>query len=178
MEKLYIEYAKGLLLEAKEENLDLKMLRNQIDVLSQIFKKEPGFAGFLSNSLINLDEKYKVIDNTFKDFDSLIIRFIKLITLNGRGIYIYDIFRFSLRQFDEFLGIEKGIIYSAKPLSNENIEKITNVLKEIKNKDVVLKNEIDESLIGGIKVCLQNDIFDASIAKSLKNIKVLLKGDN
>lgn len=177
MENLYSRYAIALLDVAKEDKNDLVILRNEINVLLQIFKKEPRFARFLNTNSINLQEKYEVIDNVFKDFKLLIKNFIKLICKQNRGIFIYDIFKECLKTFDSYLNIEKGYVYSKTPLSEENMSKIKTALQNKKNKIIELENIVDENIIGGIKVTLANDIYDSTINKRLENMrKSLLKG--
>ena len=46
------------------------------------------------------------------------------------------------------------------------------------NKKVVLKNRIDNTLIGGIKVVVDDYNFDGSIKNKLSKLNQYLKGDN
>ena len=79
MNDLYSRYAIAFVELAKESKLDLYSLRNETNVLTQIFKKELRLTRFLSINSIKLESKYEVIDNVFKGFNHLLINFIKLI---------------------------------------------------------------------------------------------------
>lgn len=176
---LYSHYALALLEASKEGKYDLFSLREEINVLTQIFKKESRLTRFLSIKTISLDEKYQVIDNVFKDFNHLLVNFIKIIVNNNRATFLYDIFKESLKQFDAYLSIEKGIIYSSKKLSDENINKIKKALENKINKKIELINEVDESIIGGFKITLDNSIYDTTVNTRLEKMKeTLLKGGN
>ena len=77
MNDLYSRYAIAFVELAKESKLDLYSLRNETNVLTQIFKKELRLTRFLSINSIKLESKYEVIDNVFKGFNHLLINFIK-----------------------------------------------------------------------------------------------------
>jgi len=176
---LTINYAIALLDASKEEKKDLYLLEKEVSFCVEIFKNNRDLARFLELTTVTNEEKYKVIDNVFKDFDSIIINFIKLIVLRSRAHYIYDIFKEAEKKFNAYLKVEKVIVYSSEPLSIENLEKIKKALESKNNKRYELKNEIDKALIGGIKVVTENDIYDASIKQKIESMKkALLKGGN
>lgn len=177
MNDLYSRYAIAFVELAKESKLDLYSLRTETNLLTQIFKKELRFRRFLSLNSIKLESKYEVIDNVFKDFNHLLINFIKLIVSKNRSAFIYDIFKETLKEFDSYLAIEKGVVYSSTKLSEENLNKLKKALEKKINKTLDLTNVVDESIIGGFKICLENSIYDSTINTRLNKLKeTLLKG--
>ena len=177
MNDLYSRYAIAFVELAKESKLDLYSLRNETNVLTQIFKKESRFRRFLSINSIKLESKYEVIDNVFKGFNHLLFNFIKLIVSKNRSAFIYDILKETLKEFDSYLTIEKGVVYSSTKLSEENLNKLKKALEKKINKTLDLTNVVDESIIGGFKICLENSIYDSTINTRLNKLKeTLLKG--
>lgn len=177
MNDLYSRYAIAFVELAKESKLDLYSLRNETNVLTQIFKKELRLTRFLSINSIKLESKYEVIDNVFKDFNHLLINFIKLIVSKNRSAFIYDILKETLKELDSYLTIEKGVVYSSTKLSEENLNKLKKALEKKINKTIDLTNVVDESIIGGFKICLENSIYDSTINTRLNKLKeTLLKG--
>lgn len=177
MNDLYSRYAIAFIELAKESKLDLYSLRNETNVLTQIFKKELRLTRFLSINSIKLESKYEVIDNVFKDFNHLLINFIKLIVSKNRSAFIYDILKETLKELDSYLTIEKGVVYSSTKLSEENLNKLKKALEKKINKTLDLTNVVDESIIGGFKICLENSIYDSTINTRLNKLKeTLLKG--
>ena len=177
MNDLYSRYAIAFVELAKESKLDLYSLRNETNVLTQIFKKELRLTRFLSVNSIKLESKYEVIDNVFKDFNHLLINFIKLIVSKNRSAFIYDILKETLKELDSYLAIEKGVVYSSTKLSEENLNKLKKALEKKINKTLDLTNVVDESIIGGFKICLENSIYDSTINTRLNKLKeTLLKG--
>lgn len=177
MNDLYSRYAIAFVELAKESKLDLYSLRNETNVLTQIFKKELRLTRFLSVNSIKLESKYEVIDNVFKDFNHLLINFIKLIVSKNRSTFIYDILKETLKELDSYLTIEKGVVYSSAKLSEENLNKLKKALEKKINKTLDLTNVVDKSIIGGFKICLENSIYDSTINTRLNKLKeTLLKG--
>lgn len=177
MNDLYSRYAIAFVELAKESKLDLYSLRNETNALTQIFKKELRLTRFLSINSIKLESKYEVIDNVFKDFNHLLINFIKLIVSKNRSAFIYDILKETLKELDSYLTIEKGVVYSSTKLSEENLNKLKKALEKKINKTLDLTNVVDESIIGGFKICLENSIYDSTINTRLNKLKeTLLKG--
>ncbi len=179
MNDLYNRYALALLDIAKEEN-KVKEYRQEVVSFITVLKENPGLIKFLDSYNVTSNEKLELIDGKLAKFYSEnIINYIKVILKNNRGYYLYSIFKETLMRFDDYLSIEQGIIYSTIPLTNKDMLKVTEAIERNTNKNVVLKNVIDPSIIGGIKVVLKNDIYDASILSRVDALKdSLLKKGN
>ncbi len=68
-------------------------------------------------------------------------------------------------------GIIKAEITSASILDAEVKEKLRHALaKKYSAKDVELKEKIDPSLIGGVKIRFRDEVYDATIKKSLRTL--------
>jgi F-type H+-transporting ATPase subunit delta len=179
MNELYNRYALALLDLAKEEN-KVEDFQKEVSSLKTVFKDNPEFIEFLNS--YNFDEKTKfdfIDKNLGKPYSPELINYIKIIVHHRRGGLIYKIFNETLMRFNDYLNIEHGTIYSTIPLDKKEMERIVAVIEKNTSKRVELKNVIDPSLIGGIKVVLKNDIYDASIKSKIVNLKqTLLKGGN
>ena len=100
--------------------------------------------------------------------------FLKLIIKNNR----INKFNLIAKEFNklcnDYLNIKEGIIYSTEALSKEQIKRVEDKLSEVINTKVELTNQIDEKLIGGIKVIVDEKIFDGSIKNKLEKLKSTL----
>lgn len=72
---------------------------------------------------------------------------------------------------NDYFGIKIGKIYSAYDLLPEEIVRIEDVMSEKEDRKVKLKMIKDESLIGGIKVEIDNHIYDDSLSYRLESLK-------
>lgn len=64
-----------------------------------------------------------------------------------------------------------GCVYSARELPQLQIEKIQNAISTQLDREVVLENKIDESLIAGVKVVINNVVWDGSYKAKLKILR-------
>jgi len=179
MNELYNRYALALLDLAKEEN-KVEQYRQEVASLRLVLKDNPDFSKLLASVTVSKEEKESVIDDCLKNnYSEIIINFFKVIVKNGRANFLYKIFNETLLRFEDELNIERGVVYSTIALSQEQIDKISDVIEKNCNKHVSLINKIDPGLIGGIKVVLRNDIYDASLKTKIESLKeALLKGGN
>ena len=60
-------------------------------------------------------------------------------------------------------GITVGIIYSAVPLDSDRLERFEKETGKLLRKNVRLENEVDKSLIGGVKIFADGKMIDASL---------------
>lgn len=174
MDSLINRYALGLFSIAIEENKVLEY-KNSIKMLKQIVIENNDLMHLFSSYFILQDEKEKVIDNIFKDFDLYIVNFLKIIIKNKRVDQMINIFNEFNKMCNGHLKIKEGIIYSTESLSKEDIDKVEIKFKELLSNDVELENVIDEKLIGGYKVVIEDKVFDGSIKNKLEFMKLSLK---
>ena len=60
-------------------------------------------------------------------------------------------------------------------MNQEELQKLEKVLSEKFDMKLVLKNEVDPSIIGGIVINLDGKVIDDSVKSGLENLKVALK---
>ena len=68
-------------------------------------------------------------------------------------------------------GISEGFIYSAQKLTKEEIERISSSISKKIGKKVYLLPKIDEELIGGFKIVIDDYVFDTSILHKIEELK-------
>lgn len=69
-------------------------------------------------------------------------------------------------------GLADAIVYSVKALSDSEMNALTDVFsKRLGVKSLRVTNEIDNELIGGIKLVVGNQVFDGSVLAQLNRIK-------
>lgn len=68
-------------------------------------------------------------------------------------------------------GITQANVATAHPLSSESEKKLVKELNEFIKGRVEIKKRIDEKLIGGVVIQIEDTLIDASIKRSLENLK-------
>lgn len=68
-------------------------------------------------------------------------------------------------------GIKQAEVTSAKPLGREDEKNVLRVLNDMLKADVELKKNIDESLIGGVVIRVEDKVIDASVKNNLEQLR-------
>lgn len=86
----------------------------------------------------------------------------------------------TLRDFNRLLAAHKGeleaTVTSAVALSKKQKDALSKKLKLSMGRDVLLNEEVDESLLGGLIVKVGSRQIDSSLKTKLSNLKVAMKG--
>ncbi|QJG67000.1 F0F1 ATP synthase subunit delta [Mycoplasma phocoenae] len=143
----------------------------QFKKITSAFRDEPDFAKVLNSYSIPNEDKYKMIDNVFSGNDQLIINFIKILSkehMITKIVYIYEVFR---NFYYEAKKIKRGTIFSTTPLTEKEIEQFTQKYSIMFNFNLILKNRIDKSIIGGVKIVIDDIVIDNTILNQLNKLK-------
>ena len=153
-----------------------KLLESQEEVreLKKIFIENPDFIVILSSSYKSLEEKIEIIDKTLVGVDDEIKSLIKIICQNHRAQYIVEVFDDFNSLVNEYRGVKEGLVYSTIKLSEEQLNKLNKKISEVEKTPTELKNIIDPSLIGGVKIVINDHIYDGSIKHHIKDMKLSL----
>ncbi|MBQ4255720.1 MAG: ATP synthase F1 subunit delta [Bacilli bacterium] len=174
MEELFSNYANALygLIDRDKSEEYLSVLQGFCLVLNE----NPEANQALSSPNLSKDEKDKIVDiclgkNTLphiKAFLMLIISHHRVRQLGG----IVDAFQSLV---DEAKGRRQGIVYSSTPLSEKQIKELEQAFQKRNGYEVRLKNKVDETLLGGLKVALDGKVYDGSLKAKLLELQKTLK---
>jgi F-type H+-transporting ATPase subunit delta len=73
-------------------------------------------------------------------------------------------------------GMREGVLETAVELSTRDIEALQKSLKAHMGQDISLRQEVKESLLGGVVLRLGSLMIDASIATQLMKLRQVMKG--
>ncbi len=173
MKEITSRYAEALYSLKKDEN-SLESSQNEIKELIKVLKENPDFLVVLNSSYKEFEEKEQIIDKVFIGVDEEIKTLIKIVVKNHRGQYLTEIFENYNSLVNEYRGVIEGLVYSTEPLSESQLAKLNSAIGKIETRPVELKNIIDPSLIGGVKVVINDHIYDGSIKRHINDMKIAL----
>jgi len=180
--RIGIRYAKALFFLASEFN-KTEDIRNDMALIGNTFKENPQLKKFLGRPIIRDTKKTIVINEIFKEkIDPISLNFILLVIKKRRFPFIDIIADQYLDLYRMSKGIKPVYFDSVESLEPQNRLKIIDILKDYTQKDIELIEEINEELIGGFVLRLDEKLYDASIkAKIIKltnefNVNIYEKG--
>ena len=173
MKEITSRYSVALFSLKKDEN---QLIDSQVEIkeLIKVLRENPDFLTLLDSSYKEFEEKEQIIDQVFKSVDEEIVSLIKIIVRNHRAMYLIEIFEEFNSLVNEYRGVLEGLVYSTVPLSESELDKLNQKISEVEARETELRNIIDPSLIGGVKVVINDHIYDGSIKHHIENMKLSL----
>lgn len=170
MENVSSRYALALYSLAMDLN-KVESWQQEVKELKSIFNENTDFVMILGSSFLPINERQEIMNKTLKGVDENIKALISVIMENNRTDLIIDVFDVFNTYCNEYRGIREGYIYSTLKLDEKVISKIEKKISKSENNKVELKNVIDPSLIGGVKIVVHDHIYDGSIKHHLEMMK-------
>lgn len=170
MESVASRYGLALYSLALEEN-KIDSWQKDVKTLKSIFEENTDFIMILGSSFLSLEERIEILEKTLVGVDKNIVALIDVIMENNRTDLILDVFENFNSYCNQYRGVSEGLIYSTLKLDQTVIDQIEKKISKIENNKVELKNVIDPSLIGGVKIVIKDRIYDGSIKHSIEMMK-------
>ncbi|MGF6376347.1 F-type H+-transporting ATPase subunit delta [Clostridiales Family XIII bacterium PM5-7] len=168
-------YGKALF-DAAMELDKIEQIKEEIVGIEQILKKEQDYFSLLTNPAIPEVKKKLLIRNVFEDrVCPEVLSFLLILIAKGRMGYFRMITKEYIRLMDNHLRIAEGVIYSAVPLSTEQMNKFQEEAGKLLDEKIELRNVIDEKLLGGVKLLVEGKLIDASLRGRLNDLQNKLR---
>ena len=168
--KIPVRYAKAYIEFASEKKILDEAIKDMQFILD--ICKLPDFIDILSSPILLKSKKLKTLNDLFKgNVNKNTLLFFDLLLKHNRESYLPAIARMFIHEYKIRKKIKSAILTSVKGLNKSQKQKIINVVKHIFQSEIELKETIDENIIGGFVLTVEDQQFDASTASKLKNIK-------
>lgn len=165
-------YAKSLIDLSTEQNA-LEEIKNDMVLLDQVIDQNPELEAILKNPIVPLDKKAGILDNVFGTKVNAVTKaFLKLVVNKGRSEILFGTAKAFIQQYNAIKGIVTAEVTSATELTEANRAEIVAIVKkEVGANEVVIKEKVNDKLIGGFILKVGDKQFDASIANGLNKLK-------
>lgn len=163
-------YAEGFL-EFARGSIGSERALKELGELKDIFRDNPDFREFFESPEISISEKDDAIDKTLSaNFSDEARFFLKLLIKKNRFDRFRDIAEYSRIKYAHGEEVD-AILVASYPLDTESISAIKNALEKKFDKKMHLYMNLDSSLLGGVKVMVENKILDGSVRKRLEDMR-------
>lgn len=164
-------YAKSLLDLANSTN-HCEQIYLELEEILAILKKEPSFKKLLESPLVSTSQREECLKNTFGNnlISELLYKFILLLNRKKRIHFLEDICAALKSELNNKLNRVAVKVTTTTKLSTESKELIKNTLKSNTGKDPIIEEIISTSLLGGLKIQIEDTLFDGSIATRLRRL--------
>lgn len=170
-QSLLKHYAQAYFSLGKEKN-KVDVFQKDMDFLCNLFHKTEGLVKFLSSPMVTKKDKEELLGKLVKDDIDIASFGFLAVLVKKKAISHFDEIK---KAFDHLYNEEKGIlegrIYTPFNLSKETLERLEEVFTEKYKKKVTFRVLIDKNVIGGMRIYVQDTLYDYSIDTKLNQIK-------
>ncbi len=167
-------YAKALFEAAKDFNQLEKTFSQVSFFVDEIFSGSD-FENFMLNPDITFDNKKSLLKKIFDEGD-LLMNFFLLTLSKNRFRFVKKIFECFIDEYWLYKNVLHAKIFSVCKLPSNIIDDVKNILEKKFCATVLIENVLDDSIIGGFVVKVNETVVDLSIKLSLDNFKKYLIG--
>ena len=168
--KISVRYARALFESAKEKGILDNIRKDMLQV--QTVAQAPEFKYLLVSPVIKQSQKLKLLEQVLGGrVHQLTISLLALVVRNGREEYIPGIARYFVELYKKQKGILSATFTTASPTSTALMNKVKKVVEDTLKAPVELEAEDNKDLIGGFVIRIEDQQYDASVARSLNKVK-------
>lgn len=167
-------HAQAVFQIALEKN-SLERWKSDLRVMSSVML-EPGFYSLLENPALHFSEKAGLLKPKLADINAQAMNLALLLVDKGRLRILPDIVDEYDRILDAHFGLERVMVTTALPLTDEEKGNIKKEMETRLNKKVVLTNEVRRDIIGGLVIRIGDKLIDGSISTELRTFEKELVG--
>lgn len=168
------EYGGALYELAAEEACEDQILEG-LRLAQQMFRENPDYTKLLIQPAIRKEDRLALLDQAFGgSVQPYVVNFLKILC-ERRALSDLD---GCVEEFCAKLYQARGILpvtaVSAVPLTQQQIQLLKEKLAKTTGKDILLKNKVDETLGGGLKVEYEGKELDGSVAGRFEALRHVL----
>ena len=164
-------YGQSLYDLAAAENLTDRLLR-EMEAVKDIFSENPDYVTLLNEPSIPKRERLGLLDEAFGDsLHEYLLSFIKILVERGLLRNFPACFKRYRASYNAEHGIADGLVISAVPLDEKRLSALTEKLNKLTGKKVSLKQKVDESVLGGVRIELEGKLYDGTVKGRLSEIR-------
>ena len=164
-------YADALFSSAVEEKR-LEEVKKDLEGVYEAFKENTEFFGMMDSPTFEKEEKSKILKEIFEEkTEVLLYNFICLLCDKKRMSLFLKIAESFFESYRDYHGFMEVNVVSAVALSEEQKEKLKEKLSALTGKKILLKTQIDPSVIGGVILRYDNKEIDGSVQKKIDSLR-------
>lgn len=169
--KLSRRYAKALFQLAVEER-KVEEIGQELERFASVYASVH-LSSVLNNPAFEVETRKRIAAQIANELrlSPLTIHFLSLLIDRHRLVSLPSIVFHFRRLQDEALGRIKARVAAASPLGSEVMDKLGVALEKISGKKVVLGEEIDPKILGGLVIHMEGKVYDGSLRAQLEKMR-------
>jgi F-type H+-transporting ATPase subunit delta len=170
MEEIARVYAEALF-EAARDHDKLDAMHDELDQFADAMAENRDLQVFLFSPYFSTEEKREGIQRVVVDADPELVNFLELLVEKHRMPAIFRI----REQFDDLWAeANKRLevtLTSAVELDPQIVERVGKEIERQTDRKIDLRSEVDEGILGGLRLQVGNMVLDASLRSKLERLR-------
>ncbi|MEW4562347.1 ATP synthase F1 subunit delta [Bremerella sp. JC770] len=165
-------YAKALLGAADEAGQTDNVLDEFGSLIHDVIDQREDLRHAICGGILSEEQRIDVLDKAFGGkMTPVLLTFLKVVTQHERQDCLREIYAATVKLNNERRGLVEITAKTATELPQELSDSLTASLQAKLGREVVLKSEVDPSVIGGLVLHVGDTVFDGSVANRLKQLR-------
>ena len=164
------------LYELAKENSELDTVEKNVKELLAIDNTSIDLKNFIKNPTQSQSTQLEVLNKILIEMSlsKIIKNFLSILVTKRRIFFLNTIFLNFLSLVSKKKGELKAFLISSKKLTNEELKNLSTALSQTVENPVTFNYEVDETLIGGLKMQIGSLMIDTSIKNKLKKYEQIM----
>jgi F-type H+-transporting ATPase subunit delta len=164
-------YARALL-QLANKTQQAEPVREELRSLREVLDKSPAFAATLADPGVSEGTRQQLIERTFNGRAlPVVVNFLGLLNSKGRIGLLREI----VDEYEELLEAQLGNVEVdvtvAQRLDDAQLEQVRARVSKALGRNAVVQQYVDESIIGGLVLRVQDKLIDASVRQQLEAMR-------
>lgn len=168
-------YAQALFLSSQEKDM-LNEVEAELKMVVKTIEDSEQLAAIINRDVISPDAKKALLVKVFDGkISSQTMNFLKLVIDKHREKYLQEMLVEYIVLANTARNMLEAEVWTAAELSPRQEEQIKKSLSDFTGKEVLLKIELDPSLLGGVVIRIGDKVYDGSARQQLQSLKKRLE---
>jgi F-type H+-transporting ATPase subunit delta len=165
-------YAEALYKAAEAKGEAKELLDELTSLVHDVFRASAGLEAYLGSGAVGREKKRDLIKKTFDGRASeTLTNFLLVLNNHDRLDLLRAIQRAYKELYEERTGQIVAEVRSARPLSDEQTERLRRELRETFQREPILAARVDDDLLGGVMIRVSDWVYDATVRTQLNNFR-------
>ncbi len=153
------------------ENDELDRWYDDLTLIAEVLENRE-FSEFLDAPEMSVERKTEVIGSALGDsVGPMAINLISLLASRSLTVIIPDVVEQYQRLLDAHRGIERAEVVSSVPLDDEQLDRVSQLLRGIVGKEVRLNSRVEPEILGGFVARVGDHVIDGSTRTRLSQMR-------
>ncbi|MBI5975518.1 F0F1 ATP synthase subunit delta [Staphylococcus canis] len=165
------KYAQALFEVSIKHNVVEEVYQDFTEIYTALEDKMNYFKQIDHEPKVTINDRRKLVDRVFKGINPFLFNTLKVVAGHRNFRLIDEIYESFKDHYYQHHGLAEAHLESAQPLSDDEIIQVKEALiNRIGLNDLILHADVNESLIGGIRVKIGTKVYDGSIQNDLNQL--------